>query len=243
MGAIWKREMQNYYLTSIGYVFMGIFLLVGGVMFFLGNIMSMTPSVATLLGNLNYIFMLTVPILTMRLLSEEKRTKTDQLLLTSPRSLWDIVLGKYLAASTVVALTTSCTLAYVFILSRYTNQLYPAAIACNYLGFLLLCLSYVAIGVLMSALTESQVSAAVLTLGVNVLLEVLESVFSSEAFTLPGTLSFLRPVLSWFRLYSRYNQFAAGRLSFANVLYYLSFSGLMLFLTVRVLDRRRWSEG
>ena len=81
----------------------------------------MTPSVATLLGNLNYIFMLTVPILTMRLLSEEKRTKTDQLLLTAPRSLWDIVLGKYLAASTVVGLTTCCTLAYVLILRRYTD--------------------------------------------------------------------------------------------------------------------------
>jgi len=243
MRAIWKREMQNYYLTSIGYVFMGIFLVVGGVMFFLGNVMSMTPSVATLLGNLNYIFMLTVPILTMRLLSEERRARTDQLLMTSPRSIWDIVLGKYLAAATVVLLTTLCTLIYVALLAPYTDRLYPAAIACNYLGFLLLCLCYVAIGVLMSALTENQVSAAVATLGVNVLLEVLESVFSSEAFTLPGALSFLRPVLSWFSLYSRYNQFAAGRLSFANILYYLSFSGLMLFLTVRVIDRRRWSEG
>ncbi len=243
MGAIWKREMQNYYLTSIGYVFMGIFLLVGGVMFFLGNIMNMTPSVATLLGNLNYLFMLVVPILTMRLLSEEKRTKTDQLLITSPRSIWDIVLGKFLAAVTVVLLTTCCTLIYVALMSRYTDRMYPAAIACNYLGFLLLSQCYVAIGILMSALTESQVSAAVMTLGVNVLLEILESVFSSASFTLPGALSFLRPVLSWFSLYSRYNQFAAGRLSFANILYYLSFSGLMLFLAVRVIDRRRWSEG
>ena len=243
MGAIWKRELQNYFLTPIGYVFMGIFLLVGGVMFFLGNIMSMTPSAATLLGNLNYIFMLTVPILTMRLLSEEKRTKTDQLLITSPRSIRDIVLGKFLAAVCVVLITTCFTLLYILLLSRYTDRMYPAAIACNYLGFLLLCQCYVAIGLLMSAVTESQVSAAVLTLGVNVLLEILESVFSSSAFTLPGALSFLRPVLSWFSLYSRYNQFAAGRLSFANILYYLSFSGLMLFLAVRVIDRRRWSEG
>ena len=131
----------------------------------------------------------------------------------------------------------------VFMLSRYTDRMYPAAIACNYLGFLLLSMCYVAMGVLMSALTESQVSAAVLTLGVNVLLQILESVFSASSFTLPGALSFLRPVLSWFSLYSRYNQFAAGRLSFANILYYLSFSGLMLFLAVRVMDRRRWSEG
>ena len=243
MLAIWKRELQNYYLTPIGYVFMGIFLLVGGVMFYLGNIMGMTPSAATLLGNLNYIFMLTVPILTMRLLSEERRTKTDQLLITSPLRIWDIVGGKFLAAATVVLLTTCCTLLYIALLSRYTDRMYPAAIACNHLGFLLLSLCYVALGLLMSALTESQVSAAVLTLGVNILLQILESVFSSSSFALPGALSFLRPVLSWFSLYSRYNQFAAGRLSFANILYYLSFSGLMLFLTVRVIDRRRWSEG
>ena len=243
MRAIWKREMQNYYLTPIGYVFMGIFLLVGGVMFFLGNVMSMTPSAATLLGNLNYIFMLTVPILTMRLFSEEKRTKTDQLLMTSPRSVWDMVMGKFLAAACVVLITTCCTLLYIALLSTHTDRMYPAAIACNYLGFLLLSLCYVALGLLMSAVTESQVSAAVLTLGVNILLEILESVFSSDSFTLPGFLSFIRPVLSWFSLYSRYNQFAAGRLSYANILYYLSFAGLMLFLTVRVIDRRRWSEG
>ena len=243
MLAIWKREMQNYYLTSIGYVFMGIFLLVGGVMFFLGNVMSMTPSVATLLGNLNYIFMLVVPILTMRLLSEEKRTKTDQLLLTSPCSVTDIVVGKFLAAASVVILTTLVTLVYVAMLAEHTDTLYPAAIACNYLGFILLCLCYVSIGLLMSALTENQVSAAVLTLGGNVLLEIIESVTSSASFTLPGFLSFLRPVLSWFSLYTRYNQFAAGRLSFANILYDLSFTGLMIFLAVRVIDRRRWSEG
>ena len=163
--------------------------------------------------------------------------------MTSPRRIWDIVMGKFLAAASVVVITTCCTLLYVALLSPYTDRMYPAAIACNYLGFLQLSLCYVALGLLMSAVTESQVSAAVLTLGVNLLLEILESVFSSTSFSLPGFLSFLRPVLSWFSLYSRYNQFAAGRLSFANILYYLSFAGLMLFLTVRVIDRRRWSEG
>ncbi len=243
MRAIWFREMQNYYLTPIGYVFMGIFLLVGGVIFFLGNVMSMTPSAAALLGNLNYVFMLIVPILTMRLFSEERRTKTDQLLLTSPRRIWDIVGGKFLAAGCVVLLTTCCTLVYFALISPWTDRMYPWTIACNYLGFFLLSLCYVSLGMLMSALTENQVSAAVLTLGVNILLQALESVFSSASFTLPGFLSFLRPVLSWFSLYSRYNQFAAGRLSLANVLYDLTFVGLTLFLTVRVIDRRRWSEG
>ena len=240
MFAIWKREFQNYFLTSIGYVFMGIFLLVGGVMFFLGNILSASASLSNLLSNLNYLFMLIVPILTMKLLSEEKRTRTDQLLLTSPRSIWDIVLGKFFAACSVIVVATLFTLVYVLIMYRYSNVTYPALIATNYLGFLLLGFCYVAIGVLMSALTENQVSAAVLTIGVNLFLQILESVGS--VLTIPG-LPFVNTMISWFSLYTRYDDFATGILSAANVIYYLSFCGIMLFLTVRVIDKRRWSEG
>ena len=240
MLAIWKRELQNYYLTPIGYVFMGIFLLVGGIMFSLSNIYSASATLAGMLNNLNYIFMLIVPILTMKLLSEEKRSKTDQLLLTSPRSIWDIVLGKFLAACSVILISTAITMFYVIILAVYSNATYPALIATNYLGFLLLGFSYVAIGVLMSALTESQVSAAVLTIGVNLLLQILESVGSSVS--IPG-FPLLNTVISWFSLYTRYNDFSGGILSIANVIYYISFCGVMLFLAVRVIDKRRWSEG
>ena len=240
MLAIWKREVQNYFLTSIGYVFMGIFLLVGGFMFALSNIYSASSTLSGMLGNLNYLFMLIVPILTMKLLSEEKRNKSDQLLLTSPRSIWDIVLGKFFAACSVIVISTAVTLFYVIILAVYSNTTYPALIATNYLGFLLLGFCYVAIGVLMSALTENQVSAAVLTIGVNLLLQILESVGSS--ISIPG-FPFLNTAISWLSLYSRYNEFAAGILSIANVIYYISFCGIMLFLAVRVIDKRRWSEG
>lgn len=240
MLAIWKREVQNYFLTSIGYVFMGIFLLVGGLLFFLYNIYSASADLSTMLGNLNYLFMLIVPILTMKLLSEEKRNKSDQLLLTSPRSIWDIVLGKFFAACTVMLLSALVTLFYVIILVCYSNVTYPALIFTNYLGFLLLGFCYVAIGVLMSALTENQVSAAVLTLGVNFLLQIIENVGTS--ITIPG-LSFLNTVISWMSLYARYSEFSAGILSLANVLYYVSFCGVILFLAVRVIDKRRWSEG
>ena len=241
MLAIWKRELQNYYLTSIGYVFTGIFLLVGGIMFFLGNILSQNGQISGMLSNLNYVFMLIVPILTMKLLSEEKRTRTDQLLLTSPRSIWEIVLGKFLAACTVVLISTAITLLYVVVIATYTQKAYPLLIFCNYLGFLLLGFCYVAIGVLMSALTENQVSAAVLTLGVNILLQILENV--AGVLTLPSWLSFVNVIMSWFSLYARYNDFNVGVLSIANIIYYLSFSGIMLFLAVRVIDKRRWSEG
>ena len=240
MLAIWKREFQNYFLTSIGYVFVAIFLIVGGVMFYLGNILSASAEIVSMLSNLIYLFMLIVPILTMKLLSEEKRNKSDQLLLTSPRSVWDIVLGKFLAACSVILLATVVTLLYVVILAVYANKMYPLVICVNYLGFLLLGFSYVSIGVLMSAMTENQVSAAVLTIGVNLLIQILASITSS--LTIPGG-AIISTVISWLSLYTRYNDFAAGVFSFANVIYYISFCGIMLFLAVRVIDKSRWSEG
>ena len=241
MLAIWKREVQNYFLTPIGYVFMGVFLLCGGVFFFLSNIASSSSSLETLFGNMIYLFMLVMPILTMRLLSEEKRTKSDQLLLTSPLSITQIVVGKFLAAATVLFATMVVMLIYVVIICCYSTP-YPGMIVSNYLGFFLVGCCYVSIGVLMSALTENQVSAAVLTFGANLLLQILESLSSS--LTIP-TLGFinLNTVLSWMSLYRRYYDFTAGILSFANVLYYVSFCFVILFLAVRVIDKRRWSEG
>ena len=241
MLAIWKREVQNYFLTPIGYVFMGVFLLCGGVFFFLSNIASSSSSLETLFGNMIYLFMLVMPILTMRLLSEEKRTKSDQLLLTSPLSITQIVVGKFLAAATVLFATMVVMLIYVVIICCYSTP-YPGMIVSNYLGFFLVGCCYVSIGVLMSALTENQVSAAVLTFGANLLLQILESLSSS--LTIP-TLGFinLNTVLSWMSLYKRYYDFSAGILSFANVLYYVSFCFVILFLAVRVIDKRRWSEG
>ena len=241
MLAIWKREVQNYFLTPIGYVFMGVFLLCGGVFFFLSNIASSSSSLETLFGNMIYLFMLVMPILTMRLLSEEKRTKSDQLLLTSPLSIGQIVVGKFLAAATVLFATMVVMLIYVVIICCYSTP-YPGMIVSNYLGFFLVGCCYVSIGVLMSALTENQVSAAVLTFGANLLLQIFESLSSS--LTIP-TLGFinLNTVLSWMSLYKRYYDFTAGILSFANVLYYISFCFVILFLAVRVIDKRRWSEG
>ena len=247
MLAIWKREVQNYFLTPIGYVFMGIFLLVGGIFFFLYNIMSASSDLSTMFGNLSYLFMLAVPILTMKLLSEEKRNKSDQLLLTSPRSIWDIVLGKFLAACTVLLATMAITLIYALIIAVYSNDMIYGSsvnaglIFSNYLGFFLLGCGYVAIGTLMSAMTENQVSAAVLTMGLNMLLQLVESVL--PMLTLPAGLDFLNVAFSWLSMYTRFNHFSAGIISVANIFYFVSLCGVILFFAVRVIDKRRWSEG
>lgn len=239
MVAIWKRELKNYFLTPIGYVFMGIFLLVGGVFFMLYNLFSASSDLASMFGNLNYLFMLLMPLLTMRLLSEERRNKTDQLLLTSPASIWAIVGGKFLAACSVLFLSILGTIFYVVIIATYSTP-YIGLIIANYLGFFLLGCCYVAIGLLMSALTESQISAAVLTFGVNLLLQFMEAIGPSLSIPYMGWLS---TVFSWLSLYTRYYAFSAGMISVADIIYYVSFCGVLLFLTVRVIDKRRWSEG
>lgn len=239
MVAVWKRELQAYFFTPIGYVFMGVFLLVGGYYFTFGNVNSLSSDLGTLFGNLTSLFMLLVPILTMRVLSEERKNKTDQLLLTSPVSIGAMVVGKFLASCSVLLITLIPTLFYVIVIAVYGTP-YWGEIFTNYLGFFLMGCCYIAIGVLMSSLSENQVSAAVLTFAVNLLLQILE--YMGPSLSIPY-MSWLPSVFSWLSLYTRYYDFSAGMLSLANVLYFLSFMAVVLFLTVRVIDKRRWSEG
>ncbi len=248
MFAVWKREFQNYFLTPIGYVFMAVFLLMAGIFFYRGNLMTSSADMTGMFSNLCYIFMLMVPILTMRLLSEERRNKTDQLLITSPVSIHSMVIGKFLAALSVLLITVFLTLVYSVVIVKYSmSGTFGVAegdsvglVITRYVGFIALCSCYIAIGVLMSALTENQVSAAVLTLGVNILLQILEAL--APQITIPY-LSFIGTMLSWLSLYSRYTTFSAGMFSIADLVYFISVAGVMLFLTVRVIDKRRWSEG
>lgn len=240
MLAIWKRELQAYYLSPLGYVFMGFFLMVSGLFFVSSNILAMSSSISSMFSNLTFIFMLLVPILTMRLMSEERKNKTDQLLLTSPLPITSIVLGKYLAACTVFLLTLLCTLPYLVILSTYGSP-YMMEAFLSYIGYYLLGCAIIAIGVFMSAISENQLSAAVSTFAVVLVLWMMDSVSQSIG-SIPG-LSLVQEFLGWTSLYRRFSVFAEGIFSFVSVFYYLSFSAVFVFLTVRLVEKRRWSEG
>ena len=239
MVAIWKRELKQYFLTPMGGVLVGTFLLLGGAFFYIYNVYSGSSDLANMFGALNYVFMLIAPFYTMRLLSEEKRTRTDQLLLTSPVTIPQIVLGKFAAACSVLIISLIPTLVYVAVIIAYATP-YAGMIISNYIGFILLGFAYLSIGVLMSAVTENQLSAAALTFGVNIAMMLLESVGSQ--ISLPY-MSWLGTAISWLSLYTRYDSLMAGYISIADIIYYLSFCGIMLFLTIREIDKRRWSEG
>ena len=233
MLSIWKRELQGYFFTPVGYVFMGVFTTLASVFFFLTIMKSRSSDLLSFIGTMSYLWMLLCPVLTMRLLAEEKQKRTDQLLLTSPVSLPGVVLGKYLAAVTVMGMTVLLTGLFVIIVALY-GQVYPGELLVGYLGFVLQGCAFIALDLFISGCAGNQVTAAVMAFGANLLLWMLD--------LLEGAVSigFLREALSFLSLYARSEPFLMGQLSFAGVGYFLSFTAAMLALTIHVLDSRRY---
>ena len=116
MWAIYKREMQNYFKSPQAYVFMAAFILLSGFIFSVYNLLTLSSDMSYTFSYMSLVYILIIPILTMRLMSEDRKNKTDQLLLTAPVTLWDVVLGKFLAAVTVLMLTLAVSLVFVVII-------------------------------------------------------------------------------------------------------------------------------
>ncbi len=288
MLAVFRRELRAYFVSPIGFTFVGFFILLAGVFFAISNLLSGNPNYTGVLGSITFIFLFVVPILTMRLISEETRQKTDQLLITSPLSITGVVLGKYLAAVGVFFITLLITVIYPVILSFFAlGGLGWWEILGGYIGFFLLGSSFISVGLFFSALTDNQLIAAVETFAALLLIWILDFiaqsvpsdaisglvflallaiglvaiVFLSTRSTLAAIVTLviaaaviillfaldrgfyeglIGKILSWFSLLKRYNDFSMGVLGLAPIVYYISFSGAFVFLTVRMLEKRRW---
>ena len=162
MTAIYKRELKSYLTSMVGYLFIFFILVLTGIYFSAYQLGAAYPRFEYTLSALTFVFLISVPILTMRVLAEERKQKTDQLLLTAPVSVEKIVFGKYLALVAVFAIPVVIMCVYPLIMSKFGTISYASAYT-GILGFFLLGCANLAIGVFMSALTESQVIAAVLT--------------------------------------------------------------------------------
>jgi len=162
MLTIFKREIKAYFSSPTGFVFMGFFLLLTGFFFTMMNVLQVNPDYNAVLGSILFVFLIVVPILTMRLLSEEKKHKTDQLLLTSPISITKMVLGKYFAAVGVFLVTLLITALYPVLLSIFGSVAVWEIIG-GYIGFFLLGSAFIAVGLFVSSLTDNQVIAAIVT--------------------------------------------------------------------------------
>ena len=235
MRAIYHRELQSYFYTPAAYVFMGVFLILGSIFFGIGNLAARSTNMLSLLSQLSYLWMLLSPVLTMRLIAGERRQRTDQLMYSSPCSLTALVLGKYFAACTVLLATVAVTWIYALIVAVY-GTLYVGETLVGYLGLVLQGCAFLALDLFVSCFARSQMTAAIAGVGANLL------VWLSDVVAAAVSVEAVGEALRFISLYQRFEPFARGQLSFSNVLYNLLFIFVMLFLSVRVLDARRWSE-
>lgn len=235
MLAIFKKEIRLFLYTPLGWVFTGLFLLSSGIFFLGTNIFPRNSEMSLFFRAIQTVYLFTVPILTMRSLSEEKASKTDQLLYTCPVSLGSIVLGKYLAAFTLFLLSLALTGLHALTLLRFGDLPFGETFG-SYLGYALMGGSFIAIGITISAATENQVISAILTFFALLLLTVMESLIpvipSGLGKILPVVMKYVSPTI-------RFKSFSSGYLLLEDLWFFLSLIAFFLVLTVYLLERRR----
>ena len=234
MLAIFKRELRSYFSTPIGYVFIAVFMAVSGVVFALSTYMADAASLSTYFTMMTVAYVLLIPILTMKIFSDELRSKTDQLLLTAPVSITGVVFAKYLAALAMymIAVALSMVNFLFMVVNGYTVQ--PGIAIGMFVGMILIGMACIAVGIFVSSLTESQLVAVLVTMVVLVVMMFI-NIFNQFI-----PFAWLRTALSWFAISGRYDTLAAGRFDFTAILYYVSIAGSFLLLTIRVFEKKRW---
>lgn len=249
--AIFKREWYAYFASPIAYVVLTIFALISGYFFYtlfaffsLSSLQATTnPTfghglnasewiVRPLFRDIAITMLLLMPAATMRLFSEEKKTGTIELLFSYPIRDWELLLGKFLAAFALYSAMLGISLLDLAMLGSFA-RLEWGLIVSGYLGLLLLGMAFLGLGILASSLTENQVVAAVGAFGILLLLWVIG--WSTEA---AGPT--LGPILSHLSIINHYDSFAKGTIESRDVIYYLNFTLLCLFLTLRSLESKRW---
>lgn len=234
MFAIFKRELKAYFTSPLGYVFLAIFYAFSGLFFYIFSLSLGSTDISSVFLMMFMVLMVFVPLLTMRLLSEDKKQKTDQLILTAPVSLLSIVMGKFLAAYAIFAIGVAVMPVYGFVMSTFATVSW-LPIWGNTVGLLLLGGIFVSIGLFISSLTENQMIAAIGGFFINLMILLMNTLKSA----LPN--GFLQDVLSSISVYSRYSEITSGIFSLSSLIFFVSVIFIFLFLTVRVLEKRRWA--
>lgn len=232
MEAVFKREFRSFFTSPIGYVVYAMLFFFAGYYFYQANMLAGIADLAYVFSGLFTVVLFVLPLLSMRLFSDEKRQKTDQALFTASTGLTGIVVGKFLAALLVYAIGISITLVFAVILALKVTPDWLVIIG-NYVGLLMLGALIIAIGTFISSLTESQLIAALGTYAIVLFLWMIDS-FSTSSDIIAAVVGFLS-------LQTRYTNFTNGLIGYNDVLFFVALQALFLFLTVRVLDRRRWS--
>ena len=233
MLAIYKRELRSYFVSPIGYVFFAVIIALSAAIFSTSTLFAMTNDVSSYFQTMLFVLMIALPLLTMKLFAEERKLKTEQLLLTSPVSIGGMVMAKFFAAFTLFfSANLLCSIAYISLFTYSEPE--GGIILGNIIAISLVGAAFIAIGIFVSALTENQLAAAIGTLAI-ILAMLLLGVLNSFI-----PVYYIRFVLSWFSILSRYQNFTDGFFDIAGIVYYASICFVFLFVTCRVYERRRY---
>ncbi len=233
MKAIFKRDFNSYFNSPIGYSFVAIILAIMGVWFIINNCIGKSGSLNAMFNNSVMVFLFVVPLLSVKMLTEDRKSKTDQILITSPVSVTEIVLGKYFAALAVYGTALLTTLIYVVVIALFGTPAYGEILS-TYIGFILLGASFISVGLYISSLTDNQflgVLYSFVTLLVMFLLPVV-----TEFVTNP----ILFEILNWFSISERFSDFLLGIVGFDNIVYYICVCAFFIVLTIFSVEKRRW---
>lgn len=235
MIAIYKRELKAYFHSFLGTLFIGAMLFLLGIYFAVYNLFMGYPYIGYALSSVVFLFLIGIPILTMRILAEERHQKTDQLILTSPVSVSGIVMGKFLALATIFAIPVAIICFYPLLLSMFGEVPFGESYLAV-LGFFLYGLACIAIGIFVSSLTESQVISAVISFGILFLGYIMSGLCNMISTT--GNL--LTRILSAFDMIGRFDDLLNGSFKVTSIVYYLSVVVLFLIFTVQSIQKRRY---
>ncbi len=240
MIAVLKRELVGFFKNSTAYLLLAIYAFLSALFFCLFVMLNNTSYLGNFFGLWLFIVeIIVVSIMSMRFFSEEKKNKSDQLIFTSPVSLTGVVMGKFLGGMSVFTACTLINLVYVFIIDIFGTPDAGTNFA-NFLGTLLLGSCMISIALFVSCLTENSIVAAGGTAAVFLLLMLVDFIASFLRALLPPWLQWLPQIIQKLNVFIWYDNFAGGIVTLSSVVFYLSFTAIFLFLTVRVLERRRW---
>ncbi len=241
MTAILKREFVSYFTSPLGYVYLAVFYGFSGLFLWMTCLTSGSADMSAVFLWMFFIMMILIPILTMRTMADDKRQKTDQLTLTSPVSLFGLVAGKFLAAFFIFLIGAAVMLIYAIGLSAAvagsdTGLSFGwAGFFGNFVGIVLMGAVFISAGIFISSLTENQMIAAIGSIGVNILLCLFDMI---SGFV---TVDFLKNIINALSVLYKYTEFTYGIFSLKNILFFLSLVVVFNFLTMRNIERRRWS--
>lgn len=234
MFAIYKRELKAYFISPIGYLFVGNFLAVSGLLFSICTLQRQeASSVADYFQYLIYAFAILLPLLTMKSLSEERRTKSEQLLMTSPVSVTGIIVGKYLAALSVFGAVLLANSLNFVLLEKFGNA-NGTLIISNLICLFFIGALFLAVGIFFSSLTEDTLVSAITSM--DVIFIMLAVNFLSDI-----SIPWVKSIVGFISVLSRYEPFTYGILDITSIIYYVSLAAVFLFFAVRVYERRRWA--